>query len=115
MVVSLAGTTYIEVILHVRAGGKWTLSNSSSAIHNTTPMLAHAVPVDSRGLVSKTVVDINDELVAQVHVDLWAGPLAIDTNDWAFKPIRGGINPSEVPVQVDVLGCGEASPGGQRE
>lgn len=69
-------------------------------------MLAHTVPVDRRGLVSKTVVDIDDELVTQVHVDLWAGPLAIDTNDWAFKPIRGSINPSQIPVQVDILGCG---------
>lgn len=107
MLISLApGITHIKVILHVRAWGNWALGDSNRTIHNTGALLAHAVPMDSRGLISKAVVDIDDQLVAHVHVNLRAGPLAIDTDDRALKSIGGSINPTDVPVQVDIFRCG---------
>jgi hypothetical protein len=66
--------------------------------------------MDTGGLISKTVVYIDDEAVTHDDIDLGARPFAVDTNDRTLITIRGGIDPGNVPIEVDILGRSEAEP-----
>jgi hypothetical protein len=71
------------------------------------------VPVNARRLISQSIVYIHNDSVAKLDINLWAGPLVVDTNDGPLISIRGGIDPGNVPIEIDILGCsqlgGEAS------
>lgn len=55
-------------------------------------------------LVSKAVVHINNQAVTEIHINLGTGPLAIDPNHWTLKSIGGSVDPSDIPLQMDILG-----------
>jgi hypothetical protein len=69
--------------------------------------------MNTRRLVSQSVVYIHNDSVTKLDINLWAGPLVVDTNDGPLISIRGGIDPGDVPIKIDILGCsqlgGEAS------
>lgn len=72
------------------------------AVHVVGAIHEQAVEMQRGRLVTKLVVDVNDNSVAEVHIDCWDRPLAVDTNDRAFKgTIRVGSNPANVEVVCD--------------
>jgi hypothetical protein len=66
--------------------------------------------MDTGALISKTVVYIDDEAVTHVDIDLGTRPFAVDANDRTLIAIWGGIDPGNVPIEVDILGRSEAEP-----
>jgi hypothetical protein len=75
------GTTLVdlEVILETLAWGNRALSDLASAVHVVGTVLEHAMPMDCSRLVTKIIVNIDDELVADINIDSWTRPLAVDT------------------------------------
>jgi hypothetical protein len=55
-------------------------------------------------LIPQAVFDIDNEPVTDVHVYLGTWPFTIDADDRSFESIRGGIDPSNIPIQVYVFG-----------
>jgi hypothetical protein len=82
------------------------LRNTGSPIHVALHILVKAMPMNTSCLVSQIVVDINNQLISNIHIDLRAGPLVVDTDYRALITIRGCVYPSDVPVVVDLLGSG---------
>lgn len=93
------------MVLHVLARRQRALGDSAGAIHDTSGILVEAMPVDTSGLVAQTIVHVYDQAITDVHVNLRARPLAIDTDDGSLESIGGGVDPGHVPVQEDVLSC----------
>lgn len=60
-----------------------------------------AVPVEAGRLVAKGIVDMDHEPVAQVDVNSWTWPLAIDANHRPREAIRTCSHPGDVPVIGD--------------
>lgn len=107
---------YLKVVLHVLPRGKRALSDGARAVHDTRVVLVEAMPVDAGGLVPQTIVHVHNQAVPEVYINLRAGPLTVDTNHRALKSIGGGIDPGDVPVEVDVFRCGQlGGPAGQKK
>ena len=66
-------------------------------------ILIDAMPMKAGRLIAKIVMDSHNKAVVQVHVYLWAGPLAINTNHGSGEAIRTGSDPVNAPVIVDGL------------
>jgi hypothetical protein len=64
-----------------------------------------AVEMKTGRLVSQLVVNLNDNVVADIGSDNWKRPLAIDANCWSNKStVWIGINPGDVEVVDNVSG-----------
>lgn len=57
--------------------------------------------VECRGLVSKQVHQVDLDLVTDISLDGWAGPLAVDAHEWPCESIRRSQNPRDIPVVSD--------------
>lgn len=96
--------------------GKRALSDGARAVHDSSVVLVEAMPVDAGGLVPQTIVHVHNEAVPEVYIDLRTGPLTVDPNHRALKSIGGGIDPGDVPVEVDIFRCGQlGGPAGQKK
>jgi len=57
------------------------------------------VKVQASGLISKLVVHLDHKAISYSDINLWYGPLTIDTNNWAVEcSVRVGGNPCNVEV-----------------
>lgn len=97
--------TYIEVVLHVLSGRNRALGDRAGTVHNGSAILAESMPVDASRLVAQSVINVDNQSVTDLHINLGAGPLIVDTDHRSLKSVGGGIDPSDVPIEVDVLGC----------
>lgn len=86
------------------SGGDRALGDRSAAVHDTGTILVEAMPVDTSGLVTESIVNVDNDSVSNFHINLGAGPLIVDTDHRSLESVGGGIDPGDVPVKIDVLG-----------
>lgn len=93
---------YLKVICELGARRNRALRYARWTVHVVGAIHEQAMEMQRGRLVTKLVVDVNNNSVAEVHVDCWDRPFAIDTNDGAFKgTIRVCSNPANVEVVRD--------------
>lgn len=80
------------------------MGDRGTAVHDAGAILVEAMPVDAGGLVAQPVVNIDNQSVSDIHINLGAGPLVVDTDHRSLESVWGGIDPGDVPVKIDVLG-----------
>lgn len=73
------------------------------------PLHVHAVEVNRRGLISKVVVDVNNDPVSNGGLDARRRPLTVDDDDGSRYAIRGDRLPADAPVVVNIPGSCEWS------
>lgn len=59
--------------------------------------------MDSGGLVTQPVVHVDDEVIANIDVDLRTRPVSIDADHRPRIPIRCCSHPSYIPIQVHIF------------
>lgn len=74
-----------------------------------------AMPVNSRRLISQAIVYIDNEPIAQVGIDNGTGPLVVDPDHGTAKAIGRYPDPGDVPIEMNILGRGEAHKPGEKE
>ena len=80
------------------------MGHRAGTIHDTGVILMETVPVNTRRLVTQSIVYVHNNPVTKFDIHLRAGPLVVDTNDGPMISIRRGIDPGNVPFEMDVLG-----------
>jgi hypothetical protein len=76
----------------------WTLANHSSAILECGVSLVQPVEMQSCSFIAEVVHDVDLDGVTNICSDGWTGPLAIDANEGTSESVRGGVDPSHIPV-----------------
>lgn len=78
-------------------------------------VLVNAVKMQRSRLVTKLVVDVDDDAIADIGLDLRNGPLVVDANDGTReRSVWIGRDPSDVEVVVDGSCAGEAQRGSEQ-
>lgn len=93
--------SYFKVVCKLGARRNGTLRYARWAVHVVGAIHEQAMEMQRCRLVTKLVVNVNDDSVAEVHVNCWDRPLAIDTNDRALK---GTIRVCSYPANVEIVG-----------
>lgn len=58
--------------------------------------------VEASSLIPKVVRNLNTNKISDVGVDCWAGPLAINPNDWPQSSAIGvSVDPANTPIKID--------------
>lgn len=68
----------LELVSEALAGRDRALRDMSRAVHEGVALLGHPMPVDASILIIQVVRDVDDDLVPNVDLQAWAGPLAVD-------------------------------------
>ena len=87
---------FLQLTLAWRNG---TLANHSSTVLKGDTALVQTVEVQGCSLVAEIVNNVDLNSVANVGIDGWAGPLAIDADEGTSVSVRGSVNPSYIPVE----------------
>src|SRR4051794_25696627 len=90
-----------ELVPERATGYNRTLGHHGNSVHVAGASLVHAMPMDAGGLVSKRVVDFNDDVVPTVDYNGRRGPQVIDGDDGPEKAIWREHSPANGPVVVD--------------
>ena len=72
---------YGEVVSKGRARRDRTLRALCNAVHVTCTVLIQSMEMDGGRLISKTILHVDDESVANINFDAWNWPLPIDANN----------------------------------
>ena len=74
-----SGVRRLKLIREALPGRNGALRNVGRAIHESVALLEDPVPVEAGRLIVQLVRDVDDYLVPGVDLEVWAGPLAVDT------------------------------------
>lgn len=81
------------------------MRHTHRTIHVRRAVLVNAVKMQRRRLVTKLVVEVDDDTIADIGLNARNGPLVIDANDGTRERcVWIGSDPSDVEVVVD-SGC----------
>lgn len=107
--------TYSKVVLERISRRNLALRHTHRAVHVRCSILVHAVKMQGSRLITKLVVDVDDDTIADICLDTRNGPLVIDANDGAWeRSVWIGSDPSNVEVIVDSGRAGKAQRGGKQ-
>lgn len=99
-----AGRVRGELVGEGLARRDGTLRDTSATIHLGRALLPHAVPVNAGRLIAERVGDMCDDGVVDIDVERRRRPLPVDGDDGPRVAIRSGVDPADIPVDLDSLG-----------
>lgn len=83
----------------VPTGRNCALGNTHWAIHIRRSVLIHAMPVDRRG-IDRSIRNVDDDSIAFVDLDQWAGELVVNKQHWSIYSIRVVNLVADYPVVI---------------
>lgn len=108
------GEVYGEVVRKRISWRNLALRHAHRTIHMCRTVLINAVKMQRSRLVTKLVVDVDDDTIADIGLDPRNGPLVIDANDGTReRSVWIGRDPSDVEVVVDGGSAGKAQRGSE--
>lgn len=96
-------TTHLELIDDGVARRHRALVGKTRAVHVVGIYLVDAVEVEARRLIAKHVVHPDPDRVPLGGADFGTWPFVVYADDGAEEPVRGGIDPGDIPVVLDQL------------